>query len=56
MAMREPPKRKPAKPEHTFDAGAVFDPAKAKDEDFTLDLEAGRYKARREEAGDRHDK
>ena len=36
-----------------FEAGKVFTPAEAKEEDFELDLEAGRFKAQKGEGGDR---
>ncbi len=37
-----------------FDAGRVFSPTDAKAEDFKLDLDAARYKARKGQAGTRY--
>ena len=36
-----------------FEAGKVFTPADAKEEDFELDLESSRFKAQKGEGGDR---
>jgi hypothetical protein len=36
-----------------FEAGKVFKPSEAKDQDFDLDLDSARYKARKGEGGDR---
>ena len=36
-----------------FEAGKVFTPADAKEEDFELDLESGKFRAQKGEGGDR---
>jgi hypothetical protein len=36
-----------------FEAGKVFTPAEAKEEDFELDLESSRYHAQKGQGGDR---
>ncbi len=36
-----------------FEAGKVFKPSEAKDQDFELDLESSRFLARKGEGGDR---
>ncbi len=36
-----------------FEAGKVFRPSEAKDQDFELDLESSRFLARKGEGGDR---
>lgn len=36
-----------------FEAGKVFRPAEAKDQDFELDLDAAKFRARKGEGGDR---
>ncbi|HKZ64566.1 MAG TPA: hypothetical protein VJ400_08990 [Thermoplasmata archaeon] len=36
-----------------FEAGKVFTPAEAKEEDFELDLESSRFRAQKGEGGDR---
>ena len=47
-------KRKRKKQEKLeFDASKVFDPAQGKKEDLELDLDSGRYKARKGQGGDR---
>lgn len=37
----------------TFEAGKVFSPAEAKEEDFKLDLDTARFRARQGQAGTR---
>jgi len=53
--VEQPPKKKkkeePKKLE--FEAGKVFNPGEAKDQDFDLDLDSARYKAQKGEGGDR---
>jgi hypothetical protein len=36
-----------------FEAGKVFKPEEAKDQDFELDLDSARFKARKGQGGDR---
>ena len=36
-----------------FEAGKVFTPGEAKEEDFELDLDSARYKAQKGQGGDR---
>lgn len=36
-----------------FEAGKVFKPSEAKDQDFELDLESSHFRARKGEGGDR---
>ncbi len=36
-----------------FEAGKVFSPSEAKEEDFELDLDSARYKAQKGQGGDR---
>ncbi len=36
-----------------FEAGKVFTPGEAKEEDFELDLDSARFKAQKGEGGDR---
>lgn len=36
-----------------FEAGKVFKPEESKEQDFELDLEASRFRARKGEGGDR---
>ncbi len=36
-----------------FEAGKVFTPSEAKEEDFELDLESARFRAQKGEGGDR---
>lgn len=51
----EQPQKRKKKPEKKleFEAGKVFTPAEAKEEDFELDLESARFKAQKGEGGDR---
>jgi len=53
--VEQPPKKKkkeePKKLE--FEAGKVFNPGEAKDQDFDLDLDSARYKAQKGQGGDR---
>ena len=52
--VEQPQKRKKkAEKKLEFEAGKVFTPAEAKEEDFELDLEAARYKAMKGQGGDR---
>ncbi|MFQ5837270.1 MAG: hypothetical protein ACE5HJ_00630 [Thermoplasmata archaeon] len=56
MSQREqkPTKKKKKKePKLEFEAGKVFKPSEAKDQDLDLDLDSARYKARKGEGGDR---
>ncbi len=57
MSQREErPQRKKRKKKEVkveFEAGKVFRPSEAKDQDFELDLESSRYNARKGEGGDR---
>ncbi len=57
MSQREerPQKKKKRKKEVKveFEAGKVFKPSEAKDQDFELDLDSGRFVARKGEGGDR---
>lgn len=48
-----PKKRKKQEKKLEFEAGRVFTPSEAKEEDFELDLEASRYKAVKGQGGDR---
>ena len=49
-----PKKKKKEEPKKLeFEAGKVFNPGEAKDEDFELDLDSARYKAQTGEGGDR---
>lgn len=51
----EKPRKKKKKDEVKleFEAGKVFTPGEAKDEDFELDLESSRFKAQKGQGGDR---
>ena len=52
----EQPRKKKKKKEEVkleFEAGKVFTPGEAKDEDFELDLESARFKAQKGQGGDR---
>ena len=53
--MEQPQKRK-RKPKLECEATKVFDRAEAKKEDVELDLDSGRYTARKGEGGDRRNK
>lgn len=57
MSQREQPqkkrKKKDEEPKLEFEAGKVFKPSEAKDQDFDLDLDSARYSARKGEGGDR---
>ena len=46
-------RKKKAEKKLEFEAGKVFTPAEAKEEDFELDLESSRFKAQKGEGGDR---
>ncbi len=46
-------KKKKEEPKLEFEAGKVFKPSEAKDQDFELDMESARYNARKGEGGDR---
>jgi hypothetical protein len=46
-------KRKKERKKLEFEAGKVFTPSEAKEEDFELDLDSARYKAQKGEGGDR---
>lgn len=49
-------KKKKEEEKHSFEAGKVFGPGEAKDEDFDIsqDQESSRYKAQKGEGGDRN--
>lgn len=49
----QPQKKKKEQKKLEFEAGKVFTPAEAKDEDFLLDLDASRFKAQKGQGGDR---
>ena len=52
----EQPQKKKKKEEPKkleFEAGKVFSPGEAKDQDFELDLDSARFKAQKGEGGDR---
>jgi len=52
--VEQPPKKKKKESKKLeFEAGKVFSPEAAKDEDFELDLDSARYKAQKGEGGDR---
>ncbi len=46
-------KRTAKAPGLRFDPGRVFDPAEGREDDFKLDLEAARFKAKKGQAGNR---
>ena len=46
-------KKKKEQKKLEFEAGKVFSPGEAKEEDFELDLESGRFKAQKGQGGDR---
>lgn len=48
-----PKKKKKEKVKLEFEAGKVFTPNEAKEEDFELDLESSRFRAQKGEGGDR---
>jgi len=48
-----PRKKKKQEKKLEFEAGKVFSPGEAKDEDLDLDLDSARYKAQKGEGGDR---
>jgi len=52
----EQPQKKKKKEEPKkleFEAGKVFSPGEAKDQDFELDLDSARFKAQKGQGGDR---
>ncbi|HYM38989.1 MAG TPA: hypothetical protein VEY12_02440 [Thermoplasmata archaeon] len=49
----KPKKRKKQEKKLEFEAGKVFTPGEAKEEDFELDLDSARYKASKGQGGDR---
>lgn len=51
--VEKPQKRKKKEKKLEFEAGKVFTPAEAKEEDFELDLDSARFKAQKGEGGDR---
>jgi len=52
--VEQPQKRKKKEQKKLeFEAGKVFTPSEAKEEDFELDLESSRFKAQKGEGGDR---
>jgi hypothetical protein len=48
-----PRKKKKQDKRLEFEAGKVFSPGKAKEEDMDLDLDSARYKAQKGQGGDR---
>lgn len=48
-----PKKKKKQEKKLEFEAGKVFTPSEAKDEDFELDLESSKFRAQKGEGGDR---
>lgn len=50
---QRPVKKKKKETKLEFEAGKVFKPSEAKEQDFDLDLDSARYKARKGEGGDR---
>ncbi len=48
-----PKRRKKKEKKLEFEAGKVFSPEEAKEEDMELDLDSARYKAQKGEGGDR---
>ena len=46
-------RKKKAEKKLEFEAGKVFTPAEAKEEDFELDLDSARFKAQKGQGGDR---
>jgi len=50
---QKPKQKKKTKKKLEFEAGKVFSPKEAKDEDLDLDVDAARYKAQKGEGGDR---
>ena len=53
QAEQAPKKKKKETKKLEFEAGKVFSPGEAKDEDFELDLDSARYKAQKGQGGDR---
>ncbi len=54
MALEQKKKQKKEKEvKLEFEAGKVFRPDEAKDQDFELDLDSARYRARKGQGGDR---
>ncbi len=53
--VEEKPKKRKKKQQKKleFEAGKVFTPGEAKEEDFELDLDSARYKAQKGQGGDR---
>lgn len=49
----KPKKRKKQEKKLEFEAGKVFTPGEAKEEDFELDLDSARFKASKGQGGDR---
>ncbi len=49
----KPKKRKKQEKKLEFEAGKVFTPGEAKEEDFELDLDSARYRAQKGQGGDR---
>ena len=50
---QKPRKKKKDDKKLEFEAGKVFSPGQAKEEDMDLDLDSARYKAQKGEGGDR---
>lgn len=48
-----PKKKKKQEKKLEFEAGKVFTPSEAKDEDFELDLESSKFRAQKGQGGDR---
>jgi len=53
QAEERPKKRKKQEKKLEFEAGKVFTPGEAKEEDFELDLESAKFRAQKGEGGDR---
>ena len=52
--VEQPQKKKKEEPKKLeFEAGKVFSPGEAKDQDFELDLDSARFKAQKGQGGDR---
>lgn len=53
QAEEKPRRRKKSDKKLEFEAGKVFSPGEAKEEDFELDLDSARYRAQKGQGGDR---
>ncbi len=50
---KKPQKKRKKEVKLEFEAGKVFKPSEAKDQDFDLDLDSARFRARKGQGGDR---